>query len=95
MTYSFLKVRGEDDYYRVRDFLREAYLLNGRREYCWQPYRLDYARWHGLRNISNTSYEEAMFIWEADGRIAGVLNAEDTKNAFLQVHPQHHGGSAV
>ena len=53
MTLTSHKVRGEDDYYRVRDFLRECYLLNGRHEYCWQPYRLDYARWHGLLNISN------------------------------------------
>lgn len=87
------KVRGEDDYYRVRDFLRECYLLNGRREFCWQPYRLDYARWHGLLNISNTRYEDVMFIWEVDGRIAGVLNGEDTKNFFLQVHPQHQDTS--
>lgn len=89
MTYAFYKVRGEDDYYRVRDFLRECYLLNGRREFCWQPYRLDYARWHGLLNISEARYEDVMFIWEMDGRIAGVLNGEDTRNFFLQVHPHH------
>lgn len=89
MTFNHFKTRGEDDYYRVRDFLRECYLLNGRREFCWQPYRLDYARWHGLVNISNARFEDVMFIWEANGRIAGVLNGEDTRNFFMQVHPQH------
>jgi GNAT superfamily N-acetyltransferase len=93
MTFTYHKVRGEDDYYRARDFLRECYLLNGRREFCWQPYRLDYARWHGLLNISEMRYEDVMFIWEADGQIAGVLNAEDKRNAFLQVHPQHQDAS--
>ncbi len=87
MNYTFRNVRGEDDYYRVRDFLRACYLLNGRREFCWQPYRLDYARWHSLLNISKARYEDVMFIWEAGGCIAGVLNAEDHHNAFLQVHP--------
>jgi GNAT superfamily N-acetyltransferase len=89
MAYTSDHARDEDDYYRVRDFLRECYLLNGRREFCWQPYRLDYARWHGLLNISEMRFEDAMFVWEIDGRIAGVLNAEDKRNAFLQVHPQH------
>lgn len=93
MTLTSYKARGEDDYYRVRDFLREVYLLNGRHEYCWQPYRLDYARWHGLLNISNMRYEDAMFIWEADGRIVGVLNAEDKRNAFLQMHPSQQQAS--
>lgn len=93
MNYSVCNVRGEDDYYRVRDFLRECYLLNGRREFCWQPYRLDYARWHGLHNISEMRYEDAMFIWETKGSIAGVLNAEDKRNAFLQVHPQRQDAS--
>ena len=87
MNYTFHNVRGEDDYYRVREFLRACYLLTGRREFCWQPYRLDYARWHSLLNISKARYEDVMFIWEAGGCIAGVLNAEDRHNAFLQVHP--------
>jgi mycothiol synthase len=67
--------------------------LNGRHEYCWQPCRLDYARWHGLLNISSLSYTDAMFIWETDGHIAGVLNAEDNHNVFLQVHPHHQDAS--
>ncbi len=31
----------EDDYWRIRAFLREAFLLNGRRELCWPVARLD------------------------------------------------------
>ena len=31
----------EDDYWRIRAFLREVFLLNDRRELCWQVARLD------------------------------------------------------
>ena len=36
----------EDDYRRIRTFLREIFFLNGRLEKSWQPYRFDYCRWH-------------------------------------------------
>jgi hypothetical protein len=33
-----------DDYWRVRNFLREVFLLNDRLEHSWHVARLDY--WH-------------------------------------------------
>ena len=39
------------DYWRVRAFLRAAYLLNGRRERAWSLLRWDYWRWHVHENI--------------------------------------------
>ncbi len=42
--------RDEEDYWRIRAFLREVFLLNGRREMCWQAARLDYWRWHVVLN---------------------------------------------
>jgi mycothiol synthase len=78
------------DYWQIRDFLREAFRLNGRRELCWQVYRWDYWRWHGVENIERFALEENVFLWEtADGRIIAVLHPESRSDAFLQVHPDH------
>ena len=78
----------EDDYWRIRDFLREVFLLNGRRELSWQAYRFDYCRWHGFENMGYHRMDEDVFLWEMDGgRIAAVLNPEGRGQAFFQVHP--------
>ena len=37
MTLTMRPYRGEDDYWRIRAFLRDVFLLNDRRELCWQP----------------------------------------------------------
>jgi GNAT superfamily N-acetyltransferase len=80
----------DDDYWRIRDFLREVFLLNGRRERSWQTYRFDYWRWHGIENMGDGKLETDVFIWEApDGRITAVLNREAPGSVFLQVHPGH------
>ncbi|MEW6400596.1 MAG: hypothetical protein AB1649_02285 [Chloroflexota bacterium] len=36
--------QNEDDYWRIRDFLRQVMISNGRRELSWHVARLDYAR---------------------------------------------------
>ena len=79
----------EDDYWRIRDFLRQVFLFNGRREKSWHVARLDYWRWHVIENCkAYTSIDGVTFIWEtADGRIAAVLNPEGKGKVFLQVHP--------
>jgi len=78
----------KDDYWRIRDFLRQVFLVNGRRELSWQVARLDYWRWHGIENMGHGRMEEDVFIWEMpDGRIAAVLNPEGKGEVFLQVHP--------
>jgi ribosomal protein S18 acetylase RimI-like enzyme len=90
MTPSMRRCRGEDDYWHVRQFLRDVYLLNGRRELSWQTYRLDYWRWHVVKNLGYGSLQEGLFLWETDGgRIVAVLNPEAPHEAFLQVHPGH------
>ena len=78
----------EDDYWRIREFLREVFLLNGRRELSWQAYRFDYWRWQGTENLGHGRLERDVFLWETpDGRIGAVLNPESKGVAFLQVHP--------
>ena len=79
----------EDDYWRIRAFLREVMLLNDVREKSWPVARLDYWRWHVALNCEEReSIAEVVFLWEtADGRLAAVLNPEGTGEAHLQVHP--------
>lgn len=77
-----------DDYWRIRQFLREVYVLNDRREGCWQTYRFDYWRWHAAENIEHFQLEDVVTVWEtASGQIAAVLHPEGRGEAFLQVHP--------
>jgi len=79
----------DNDYWRIRDFLREVFLINGRRELSWQAYRFDYWRWHGILNMKDGTLETDVFIWETpDGGMAAVLNREAPGSAFLQVHPE-------
>ncbi len=88
MKLTMRRYQGEDDYWRMRSFLRQVFLLNGRQEVSWQVARLDYWRWHGIENLGHGRLEEDVFIWEApDGRIAAVLNREGPGEVYLQVHP--------
>jgi GNAT superfamily N-acetyltransferase len=82
------RYRDVGDYWRIRDFLREVFLANERREHSWQAYRFDYWRWHGVANLGHGRLEEDVFLWETgDGQIGAVLNQEGPGEAFLQVHP--------
>lgn len=80
----------ETDYWRVREFLRQTFLLNGRREWCWSLLRWDYWRWHIQENIFHFNLPDAVFLWEQGGALAAVLNADSPGEAFLQVHPHFH-----
>jgi ribosomal protein S18 acetylase RimI-like enzyme len=94
MTLILRPYRDDDDYWRIRGFLRETYLLNGRRERNWQTYRFDYWRWHVNENIFQMSLPEAVILWETrEGEIAAVLNAENRGDAILQVHPAWHSAA--
>lgn len=88
MTLIMRSYRGEEDYWRIRAFLREILLLTGLREKSWMTPRLDYWRWHVNENIEHLRFQDVMFLWETpDGRIAAVLNPEGMGEAFLQLHP--------
>lgn len=78
----------EEDYWRIRQFLREVYLQNERREVCWPLYRWDYWRWQINENHAQYRLEAAVFIWETvDNRLAAVLHPDRAGEAILQVHP--------
>ena len=78
----------EGDYNRIRDFLRQVFLLNNRRMLSWPVARLDYWRWHGIYNLEQGLLERDVFLWETErSQLAAVLNCEGLGYAFLQVHP--------
>lgn len=79
----------EDDYWRIRNFLREVFWLNDRREWSWHVARLDYWRWHLVENCQICDpIDQVTFIWETvSGQMAAVLNPESRGEAYLQVHP--------
>ena len=86
--FSVRNFNNEDDFWRIRNFLREVFLLNDRHMFCWPVARWDYWRWHGILNLGDGSLERDVFIWEREGgQIAAVLNCEELGQAFLQVHP--------
>lgn len=77
----------ENDYWRIRGFLREVSLLNNRHDYSWSLLRWDYWVWHVNMNIFHFKLEEAVYLWEADGEIAAMLNLDGDGEAFFQIHP--------
>lgn len=91
MPVTLRRYQAENDYWLIRAFLREVFLLNGRRDLSWQVARLDYWRWHGIENCGACESVDAVtFLWETiDGEIAAVLNTEDLGEVYLQVHPAY------
>lgn len=88
MQLTMRQYQTENDWWRIRAFLRQVFLLNGRRELSWHIARLDYWRWHGVANCGHGELARDVFIWESrDGEIAAVLNCEGPGDAFLQMHP--------
>lgn len=88
MTITQRPYQTEDDFWRMREFLRRVYLLNGRRERSWHVCRLEYARWHTLINIANLTLADVATLWEDDGElIAFVMPDGHRGEAHLCVDP--------
>jgi mycothiol synthase len=81
--------QNEEDYWRIRKFLRDVSLLNDRHDYSWCLLRWDYWFWHVNMNIYHFKLEDSVYLWEVDGQIVAVLNPDSTGEAFLQVHPAY------
>jgi mycothiol synthase len=80
--------RNKDDYWRIRDFLRQLMLHNSRRELSWHVARWDYWIWFANPDIEKITLEENVFIWETEaGQIAAMVNPEQRGHAFPQIHP--------
>lgn len=90
MEYKMRKIENEDDYWEIREFLRKTFLMNNRKEINWQVARLDYCRWHVMKNCENTNYFDLTYIWEnKENEIIAVLSPEEMENIHLQIHPDH------
>ena len=76
MKFSRHAYQTEDDYWRVRNFLREVFMLNNRLEHSWHVARLDHWRWHFIATCHETPPVEQVTVgWETeDGQIAAVLH---------------------
>lgn len=80
--------KNEEDYWRIREFLRSVMLVNQRRELSWHVARLDYWWWFANPDLEKIPPQENIFIWETEGgEIAAVLNPEGRGQAFVQTHP--------
>jgi GNAT superfamily N-acetyltransferase len=77
----------EEDYWCIREFLREVSTLNNRHDFAWSLLRWDYWRWHVNENIFHFKPEEVVTLWESNGQIVAMLNPDGDGEAFFQVHP--------
>ena len=79
--------RDDHDFWRMRDFLREVFLLNNRLERSWSLPRLDYWRWHLIKTVGTEPMEQVTFLWETtDGQLGATIHTIDSE-AYLVVHP--------
>jgi mycothiol synthase len=91
MKLTVREYKDENDFWHIRTFLREIFLLHDQRERNWHVARLDYWRGHLLLNCQGKdSLVGLIYIWETtDDQIAALLTTEDPGNAFLQTHPAY------
>jgi GNAT superfamily N-acetyltransferase len=82
--------QNEEDYWFIREFLREVSILNNRHDFAWSLLRWDYWRWHVNENIFQFKLEDMITLWEAKGRIVAMVNPDCPGEAFFQVHPAYH-----
>jgi mycothiol synthase len=85
------KYETEEDYWCIREFLREVSMLNDRHDFAWSLLRWDYWRWHVNENIFRFGLEDVITLWEAESRIVAMLNPDTNGEAFFQLHPSYHG----
>jgi mycothiol synthase len=84
----FRPYQTENDFWNMREFLRQVFLLNNRRERSWHVARLDYARWHSCLNCARVRLEDVAFLWEADGQMLAMLMPDGGPGeAHFSVHP--------
>jgi len=89
MTPTMRTYQTEEDYWCIREFLREASMLNNRHDFAWSLLRWDYWRWHVNENIFKFTLQDVITLWEADGRIIAMLNPDGRGEAFFQIHPNY------
>lgn len=79
----------EEDYWCIRAFLRDVSFYNHHHEFSWSLLRWDYWRWHVNENIFHQKLEDVVTLWEMNGKIVAMLNADTPGEAFFQIHPAY------
>jgi len=85
----------EEDYWSIREFLREVSLHNNRHEFAWSLLRWDYWRWHVNENIFHFDLCDVITLWEANGQIVAMVNPDGDGEAFFQIHPAFQSDVSV
>ena len=89
MATSFRTYQSEDDFWKMRAFLRKVLLLNENTQRSWHVARLEYARWHTCLNCAEIGMEEVAFLWEDNQELIAFLMPDGARGeAHLCVHPQ-------
>jgi mycothiol synthase len=79
----------EEDYWCIREFLREVSIHNHHHEFAWSLLRWDYWRWHVNENIFHMQLQDVITLWEMNGKIVAMLNPDTPGEAFFQIHPAY------
>lgn len=81
----------EADFWRLRNFLRQVFLLNNRLEDSWNVARLDYWRWHYILTCQTCDpFEKVTIVWETpSGELAAFLHPISPGEVRLHVHPAY------
>jgi GNAT superfamily N-acetyltransferase len=89
MKSKMISCKEEADFWQIRNFLREVFLLNGRIECSWHVARWDYWRWHYIKTCKLCeSFEKVTVTWQKeDGSIAAVLHPIGNGEVRLHIHP--------
>lgn len=86
MKPTLLNYQTEEDYWRIREFLREVSLHNCRHDFSWPLLRWDYWRWHVNENICHFNLYDVITLWELNGQIVAMVNHDGEGEAFFQIH---------
>jgi mycothiol synthase len=79
----------EDDFWKMRAFLRDVLMINQLHLTSWHVARLDYARWHSCLNCANVRLEDVVYLWEKDEQlIAFMMPDGGPGESHLNRHPQ-------
>jgi mycothiol synthase len=88
MGLSWRPYQSEDDFWRMRELLRQVFVLNNRWLPSWHVARLEYARWHTCLNCAKVTLHDVVTLWEAESDLAGILMPDGGRGeAHLLVHP--------
>jgi len=90
MKPTFHPCKTEEDFFRVRNFLREIFLLSEYHDFDSHVALLDHWRWHYIATCQETApFDQVTSIWKtSDGEIAAVLHPICHDEIRLHTHPK-------